>query len=82
MEAKERKGGEGMAGEATAEEILAEAERDGVDLSMLRERLKLTPEERLRRHRQALALVEALREVGRRSRNAPGGSSSDSADPQ
>ena len=44
-----------------SEEILRWAERDGVDLSMLRERLRLSPTERLRRHESALALVETLK---------------------
>lgn len=44
-----------------SEEILNWAERDGVDLSMLRERLRLSPTDRLRRHDRALALVEAMR---------------------
>jgi hypothetical protein len=43
------------------EEVLLWAENDGVDLSMLRERLRLSPTERLRRHEGALALVEAMR---------------------
>ena len=45
----------------TSEEILRWAERDGVDLSMLRERLRLSPTERSRRNERALALHEALR---------------------
>ena len=45
----------------TSEEILRWAEQDGVDLSMLRERLRLSPTDRLRRHEHALALVEALK---------------------
>lgn len=44
-----------------SEEILRWAEQDGVDLSMLRERLRLSPTDRLRRHESALALVEALK---------------------
>ena len=53
-------------------EILAWAEQDGVDLSMLRERLRLTPTERLHRHQAALALVEALRNAKRKANRAPG----------
>ena len=53
-------------------EILAWAEQDGVDLSMLRERLQLTPTERLQRHQAALALVEALRHAKRKSNHARG----------
>jgi hypothetical protein len=47
-------------------ENLAWAEQDGVDLSMLRERLRLTPTERVQRHQAALALVEALRTAERK----------------
>jgi len=41
-------------------EFLAWAEQEGIDLSMLYERLQLTPTERLQRHQMALALVETL----------------------
>lgn len=51
--------------------ILAWAEQDGVDLTMLRERLRLTPTERLQRHQAALELVEALRNVKRTANRAP-----------
>ncbi len=51
-------------------EILAWAEQDGVDLSMLRERLRLTPTERVQRHQAALALVEALRSAKRKQARA------------
>ena len=44
-------------------EFLAWAEHEGVDLTMLYERLQLTPTERLQRHQMALELVEALRHV-------------------
>ena len=53
-------------------EVLIQAEQDGVDLSMLRERLQLTPTERLQRHQAALALVEELRQAKRKSSRAPG----------
>ena len=46
-------------------EFLAWAEQEGIDLSMLYERLQLTPTERLQRHQMALELVEALRRVKR-----------------
>jgi hypothetical protein len=52
-------------------ELLAWAKQDGVDLSMLRERLQLTPTERLQRHQAALALVEALRNAKRKASRAP-----------
>lgn len=44
-----------------SEDVLAWAERDGVDLTMLRERLRLTPTDRIRRHQKALELTEALK---------------------
>jgi len=53
-------------------EMLAWAEQDGVDLSMLRERLRLTPTERLERHQVALALVEALRHAKKKASRASG----------
>lgn len=53
-------------------EILAWAKHEGVDLSMLRERLRLTPTERVQRHQAALALVDALRHVKRKRGRAPG----------
>jgi len=52
-------------------EFLAWAEREGLDLSMLYERLQLTPTERLQRHHMALELVEALRQVQRGHGYAP-----------
>ena len=44
---------------------LARAEAFGVDLASLRERLAMTPTERLRKHQQALARAEAFRRAGR-----------------
>jgi hypothetical protein len=52
-------------------EFLAWAEQEGLDLSMLYERLQLTPTERLQRHQMALELVEALRQVQRGRGHAP-----------
>jgi hypothetical protein len=60
-------------------EILAWAEKDGVDLSMLRERLRLTPTERLRHHHEALALVEAFRNAKRTASRARSRASADSS---
>jgi hypothetical protein len=57
----------------TPSEVIAEAERHGVDLSMLRERLRLTPTERLERHQAALALVEALRGAKREAKRVSAG---------
>ena len=51
--------------------FLAWAEQEGIDLSMLYERLQLTPTERLQRHHMALELVEALRHVQRGRGHAP-----------
>jgi hypothetical protein len=48
-------------------EILAQAQDYGIDLSLLRERLRWTPTERLERHQAALALAEALRHAKRKS---------------
>ncbi len=52
------------------DEVLARAESVGIDLSLLREALRLTPTERLRRHEQALALAEAFRRAGEK-KNGP-----------
>ena len=40
----------------------------GIDLSLLKENLRRTPTERLERHRQALAAVEAIRKAARERR--------------
>ena len=60
--------------------ILAWAEQDGVDLSMLRERLEWTPTEHLQRHQATLALVEALCATPREEkvRRTPGRDAADS----
>ncbi len=42
-------------------EVLVRAKRQGVDLSMLRERLKMTPMERIQRNQAALEMVEKFR---------------------
>jgi hypothetical protein len=52
-----------MNSESDFEEVLRWAEQDGVDLTMLRERLRLSPTDRLRRHESALALVEAIKQA-------------------
>ena len=54
------------------EEILRWAEQDGVDLTMLRERLRLSPTDRLRRHESALALVEAIKNAKEAGLSASG----------
>lgn len=43
---------------------LRNAEAFGIDLSLLRQALELSPTERLRRHERALELAEALRRAG------------------
>lgn len=45
-------------------DVLAEAEREGIDLSLLRERLRLTPVERIARNEAALSFILDLREAG------------------
>lgn len=45
------------------------AEAYGIDVSLLEENLRLTPEERIVRHDQALELVSALREAKTRARS-------------
>jgi hypothetical protein len=52
-------------------EFLAWAQHEGIDLTMLAERLQLTPTERLQRHQMALELVEALRHVKKGLGHAP-----------
>lgn len=53
-----------------SEEVLEWAERDGVDLTMLRERLRLTPTDRIRRHQNALELIDALKAAKEPRRSA------------
>ena len=50
------------------ENALERAVRFGVDLSLLRERLALTPTERLERHQRALELVLELQKAGVKQR--------------
>ena len=49
---------------AAVDDALVRAEVYGIDLSLLRENLRLTPTERLQRHEQALELAEAFRKAG------------------
>ncbi len=56
---------------------LSRLEAEGIDLSLLRERLKLSPTERLEAHRQALLSIlsfaeEVQRARHRRDSHAPG----------
>ena len=41
--------------------VLVRSKEQGVDLSMLRERLKMTPMERVERHQMALQMIEKLK---------------------
>jgi hypothetical protein len=49
--------------------LLQKAEAFGVDLSLLHERLTWTPTERLVRHQESLAFLEAVRAAGERARD-------------
>ena len=53
-----------------ARQVLDEAEGYGIDLSLLRERLRWKPTERIERHQAALGLAEALRHARRKSPRA------------
>lgn len=57
-------------GEFSNKEALEAAEAHGVDLSLVRERLLLSPTERLLRHQAALELVIHLRQAGMERRRA------------
>lgn len=48
---------------------LQRAEEEGIDVSLLYERLSWSPTERIERHRQALEFAERLREAGKRKRD-------------
>ena len=61
-------------------EFFAWAEQEGIDLSMLYERLQLTPTERLQRHQMALELLEALRQVKKGRGHAPSRVAADRAE--
>ena len=45
-------------------EVLRRAVEYGIDLSLLRERLRLTPTARLERHQAALKFMHEVREAG------------------
>ena len=64
-------GGKSMSLQHVSAEFLAWAEHEGVDLTMLYERLRLTPTERLQRHQMALEFVEVLRHVKKEPGHAP-----------
>jgi len=48
--------------------VLQRAVEEGVDLTLLIERLSLSPTERLIRHQEALAVFEEFRRAGQRKR--------------
>jgi len=66
-----------MKPDLSTEEILDKAQRYGIDLSLLQERLRWTPTERLERHQAALVLAEALRHAKRKLPDAGRPASSD-----
>jgi hypothetical protein len=45
-------------------DVLAEAEQEGIDLSLLRENLRLTPTERVERNLRCLRSLLDVREAG------------------
>lgn len=45
-----------------------EQDENGIDLSLLRENLRLTPTERFEKHRRALQLVKEVHRAGRDAR--------------
>jgi hypothetical protein len=49
---------------------LKQAVEDGVDLTQLYERLRLTPTQRIKKHFQMLRLAEELRKTGREKRDS------------
>ena len=49
----------------TKQDVLAEAERAGFDLSLLNSNLRLSFEERIERHEAARLLADELRRAGR-----------------
>lgn len=48
---------------------LQEAVEDGVDLTQLSERLRLTPTQRIKKHFQMLRLAQELRKAGQENRD-------------
>jgi hypothetical protein len=51
---------------------LKKAQEHGIDLSVLYERLSLTPTERIKQNYQAAASVEEFRKAGQKHRDADG----------
>lgn len=58
---------------------LEKAEKEGIDLSLLYERLSWSPTERIRRHQQILSFAEKLREAGKRKHDERGENSETTA---
>ena len=50
-------------------DVWGDQDENGVDLAHLRENLKLTPAERLRKHSRALSFARRLKEAGERHRS-------------
>jgi hypothetical protein len=48
---------------------LQRAVEEGIDVSLLYERLSWSPTERIERHRQAIEFAKKLREAGKRKRD-------------
>ena len=48
---------------------MQKAVEEGVDISLLYERLSWSPTERIEKHQRALEFAERLREAGRRKRD-------------
>lgn len=46
---------------------VARARKSGIDISLLEERLRLTPTERVERHQRALEFAEEMSRAGRRT---------------
>ena len=55
----------------TARPGFGEQDASGIDLSLRRENLKLTPTEHLQKHRRALELVLEVRRAGEAARSTP-----------
>jgi hypothetical protein len=53
---------------AEMEAVRHASEMEGVDFTLVRERMRLTPTERVERNVEAWAFLQELREAGRRAR--------------
>ncbi|AKC81812.1 hypothetical protein IMCC26134_01750 [Verrucomicrobia bacterium IMCC26134] len=52
----------------TPDQIIAEAQKAGVDFELIEHNLSLTPDERARQHDAALALMLELKRIGEETR--------------